>query len=220
MLPSRRERSGLAWLVALVLGCAAVPSDPGLPYRQEAEAAAAEGATERAVAAYQLAVTAEPNDPRSLRGLLEAQVANGDGEEALETLAWLEQLEAEPANPCAALALATDGRVARGAYDEAETTARRSVESGCEAATGRLSRVLAEQAAAAEGAGDRVGAFRLYEDAIDLDPGQARLFVAAGALLIAEGRVAESIRLLSSGLERHPDDRTLRDLMVRALSIR
>ena len=54
MLPSRRERSGLAWLVALVLGCATAPSDPGLPYRQEAEAAAAEGAPERAVAAYQL----------------------------------------------------------------------------------------------------------------------------------------------------------------------
>ena len=116
--------------------------------------------------------------------------------------------------------LATDGRLARSAYQQAETTARRSVEAGCEAATGLLSRVLAERAAAAESAGDHTQAIQWYRDALDLDPSQARLFVAVGELLLAEERVKESIRLLSSGLEWHPDDRALRDLMVRALSIR
>jgi tetratricopeptide (TPR) repeat protein len=220
MLGLRRGAGPLGWLLVVALGCATSLPDPGLAYRQEGEAALAEGASERAVGAYQLALAVAPNDPRALRGLLHAQVADGQGEAALETLAWLEAVDSEPANPCPALAVATAGRVARGAYDEAETSARRSVAAGCEAAATGLAQVLAERAAAARGSGDRDRAIELYRGALALDSSQARLFFVTAELLIAQERVKESIELLSDGLESHPDDKALRDLMVRALSIR
>ena len=66
-MSSRREACCLLWLLPLAIGCATESSDPGLPFRQEGEAALAEGAAERAAAAYQLALTVVPDDPRALR---------------------------------------------------------------------------------------------------------------------------------------------------------
>jgi tetratricopeptide (TPR) repeat protein len=219
----------LAWSLPLALtaaliviglgGCASAPPDPGLGYLREGEAALAEGSNERAVAAYQLALSSAPGDPRAMRGLLAAQVANGDGEAALETLSWIEEVGTEPVDPCPALTLVTRDRLGRGDFEGAESTARQGLESGCGGASERVAGVLVERAGATR-ATDPTAALLLYREAIALDPSRPGAFLQAGELLIEEGDSAASVALLAGGLTHHPDDRELRDLMVRALSIR
>jgi tetratricopeptide (TPR) repeat protein len=48
----------------------------------------------------------------------------------------------------------------------------------------------------------------------------APTYHSAASLLIEDGRREEAVALLSEALEVHPEDRALRDLMVRVLSIR
>jgi tetratricopeptide (TPR) repeat protein len=208
------------FLVLWLVGCASAPSDPVVPFLQEGEAALAEGDANRAVAAYQVALSLAPGDPRPLRGLLKAQIALGDGEGALEALEWLEAVDPVPVDPCPALALAIAGRTSRGAAPAAEELARRDTEEGCPGARERLGSVLGMRAAEDRAAGRANAAVERYREAIALDPEDAALFVAGALLLIEEDRVVESVELLSEGLELHPDHRALRDLMVRALTIR
>jgi tetratricopeptide (TPR) repeat protein len=205
--------------IVVLVGCSSTPEDPGLGYLQEGEAALAEGDTERAVAAYQLALSSAEGDQRAMRGLLASQVANGDAESALETLSWIEDEGSEPVDPCPALSLATRDRLERGALIRAESSARHSLEAGCSGARGRVARVLVRRAGAARST-EPAAALRLYEEAIALDPSRPEPFLDAGLLLIEEGDPDESVALIARGLTHHPDDRELRDLMVRALSIR
>ena len=148
-----------------------------------------------------------------------AQVANGDAEAALETLSWIEEAGSEPVDPCPALSLATRDRLERGALSDAESSARRGLEAGCGGAGQRVAEVLSERAAATR-ALDPVSALRLYRESIALDPTRREPFRAAAELLIEEGDTEASVALLARALTQHPDDRELRDLMVRALSIR
>ena len=205
----------------LALACASPPPpDPGLAYREEGEAALAVGDPETAVAAYQLALAVVPGDPRALDGLLAAQVANGEGEAALETVSRIEKLGAGPANPCPALSLTTRSRLGRGTAAEAEETARRARAEACPGAAAELAEVLAARAAAEADAGETSRAIDHYREAIEVDPTAVSNFVAAGSLLLAEGQTDAAVALLADGLERHPDDRALRNLMVAALTIR
>ncbi|MEE2674899.1 MAG: tetratricopeptide repeat protein [Myxococcota bacterium] len=201
----------LALVCIVAAACAAPPADRALRNLQEAEAALAEGSPARAADAFQRALDAAPGDLRGLRGLLTAQLALRDGEAALVTLAALEARDPEAVDPCPVLALAV-GRSAA----SAERLARRAVEVGCPGARGRLARVLTSKAATRE----RVSALGLLVEAIDLDPSDPGRYRLAAELLIAAGRVEDSIALLATGLERHPEDRILSDLMVRVLSIR
>lgn len=210
----------LAAAVGGAAGCGSPPADPGLPYLLEGEAALAEGDPETAVAAYQVALAAMPGDVRALAGLLEAQVANGEGEAALETLAQLEERAAEPVNPCPTLALATRDRLASGAPEAAEATARRARAEACPDATPNLARVLAARAEALAASGERSAALASYREAIALDPEAPELVAATARLLLSDDRVGDAVALLADGLARHPEDRTLRDLMVRALTTR
>lgn len=191
-----------AWILG---ACASEAPDAALPHLQEGEAGMAEGRPAHAADAYRLALEASPGDLRAFRGLLEAFVALGDAELALAALEELEARDPEPVDPCPALAL---GR--------GEALARRSVGAGCAGARARLARLLTSKAAH----GDREAAIDSLAEAIELDPSDPGRFELAAALLIDRGRVEQAIALLSSGLERHPEDRDLADLMVRALSIR
>jgi tetratricopeptide (TPR) repeat protein len=191
--------------------CAAPPADPALRHLQEAAAALAEGHPALAADAYQLALNAAPGDLRALRGLLDAQVAAGDADAALEALTALEARDPEPVDPCPVLALAVDGSTA-----SREGLARRGVNAGCVGAPGALARVLTSKAVAS----DVPAAIESLAEAIELDPSDPDRFRLAAELLIGSGRVLDSIALLAAGLERHPQDRALSDLMVQALSIR
>lgn len=208
-----------ALLLALsLIACSSAPPDLALPYLREGEAALAEGASRRAVVAYQRAVEVAPLDPRGRRGLLAAQIAAGDGEAALRSLAWFETRAPALVDPCPALSLAVEDRIARAPL-AAEAPARRAVERTCPGAGPRLSSVLVALADEAERSGEEVKAIAFYGEAIALDPGVPHLFLRAAELLLKQGRPAEAVSLLSTGLEAHPDDRPLRDLMVRALTI-
>lgn len=217
-----RRLSG--WIAIGWLACAApsAPPDPALPFLHEGEAALAEGDAEQAIAAYQLALAVQPRDPRALRGLLEARVARGagEGEAALEALAALEEATADPVDPCPALSLAVWDRLGRGAVEPAEEAARRSLAEGCSQARSGLADVLAARARADAAGGDPEGAVASYREAIELDPRDPTRFTAGAELLLELGRARDAVALLAIGLERHPEARALRDLMVHALAIR
>jgi tetratricopeptide (TPR) repeat protein len=168
------------------------------------------------VVAYRLALAALPEDRDAWQGLLRAQVASGDGEGALETL---DELEARhrSVDPCPALALVVAERLERGG--DAGTPARRSVDAGCGGSARQLARVLARQSDATAPE-DPAAAILQLERAIELDPQEPTYFRSAAELLLAQERTREAIALLATGLEHHPEDRPLRELMVRALSIR
>jgi tetratricopeptide (TPR) repeat protein len=168
------------------------------------------------VAAYRLALAESPDDRDAWRGLLRAQVADRDGEGALETLDARAGRDSS-LDPCPALALVVASRLERGG--DAQTPARRSLDAGCSGSAPQLARVLARQSDATA-ADDPVAAIRQLERAIELDPGQPAYFSSAAELLLARGRTREAIELLAVGLEHHPEERSLRVLMVRALSIR
>lgn len=205
----------------MALACAAgPPPDPGLPYLQEGETALAVGDPETAVAAYQLALAVMPRDPRALYGLLAAQVANSEAEAALDTVSRIETLGAGPVNPCPALALATQARLGRSAPAAAEDAARRARAEACPGANARLAEVLAARGAAEASAGKPKAAIAHYREAIVVDPSSPAPFAAAASLLLVEGQTEAAIGLLAEALERHPDDRALRNLMVGALTIR
>jgi tetratricopeptide (TPR) repeat protein len=161
-----------------------------------------------------------PEDLGALRGLMAAEVAAGDAEAALETLARLAAGDPEPVDPCPALELASRRRLERGDLAGSEQASRGGIKARCTGSDLRLARVLDEQAVVARSAGDLEAALALEREAIALDPGQPARFERAAELLLDEDRVEEAVTLLASGLEQHPEDRELRDLMVRALSIR
>ena len=201
----------LALVCVIGAACAAAPADPALPHLHEAEAALAEGSPVAAAESYQRALDVAPGDLRALRGLLEAQLTARNSDAALAALGALEARTPERVDPCLVLALAVDGFAA-----SRERLARRAVAVGCLGAPGWLARVLMSKAVA----GDRAAAVAFVLEAIELDPSDPTRFRFAAELLIGAGRVEDSIALLAAGLERHPEDRALNDLMVRALSIR
>jgi tetratricopeptide (TPR) repeat protein len=214
----RKREAAVLVTAALCLACASGPPDPGLRYRQEAEASLAEGSPGEAVAAYRLALYVAPADLLARRGLLRAQVTARDGEAALRTLDSLVTRDPEPVDPCPTLALVVAERLGRAG--DAETPAQRSAEAGCSGSASQLARVLAHESGVSATAGDRDAAIVQLGRAIELDSGNPDYYQAAAELLIAEGRSGEAVALLASGLEHHPHDRSLRDLMVRALSVR
>ena len=201
----------LALVCVVAAACAAPPADPALSHLQEAEAALAEGRPALAAEAYRRALDAVPGDLRALRGLLEAQLTARNGDAALAALGVLEARDPEPVDPCPVLALAVEGSEA-----PRERLARRAVEVGCLGAPGWLAQVLTTKAAA----GEPAAAIEFLAEAIELDPSDVTRFRLAAELLIGAGRVEDSISLLTTGLERHPDDRALSELMVWVLSIR
>ena len=111
-------------------------------------------------------------------------------------------------------------RELRARIREAEETARRARAEACPGAAAELAEVLAARAAAEADAGETSRAIDHYREAIEVDPTAVSNFVAAGSLLLAEGQTDAAVALLADGLERHPDDRALRNLMVAALTIR
>lgn len=220
-------RGPLTWIGWIGMGwvaCAtpSTPPDPTLAFLQEGEASLAEGDAEQAIAAYQLALAVDARDPRALRGLLAARVARGEGEgeAALAALAAVEGSGTGPVDPCPALGLALSDRIASGAFAGAEEVARRSAAEGCAGARVGLAEALGARARADARAGHPALAIERYREAIGLDPSDPDRFAAAAELLLAQDRMREGVALLAEGLEQHPGDRSLRDLMVRALTIR
>ncbi len=209
-------------LTGLALSCAAPPppADPGLPYLQEGEAAMAEGDSEKAMAAYQVALALVPGDPRALRGLLDAQVAYGEAEGALVTLAALEEASPDPVDPCPVLDLAVADRLEAGEPEAATQLAERARAEACPGSRAALGRALEARALDAAADGDLQASLADWQAAIAAEPGSADRYEAAAGLLLELGRTEEAVSLLADGLERHPESRSLRDLMVRALSIR
>jgi len=217
-LRPRRALAAACIAGACIAACASEPPDPGSSDLREGEAALAEGAGQRAVDAYRQAVAVAPKDLRAWRGLLEAQLATGDGEAALASLSWLETWDPGPVDVCPTLALVVEGRLSRGELPEAEMPARRALEEQCDGASPRLSRVLSALAVESQRAGEVGKTIALYEEAIRLEPAEPGRFLLASELLLAEGLDGQAVSLLARGLEAHPDDRALRDLMVRALT--
>ena len=212
----RRSSLPAGLVLATALACTTEPPepvDPALPYRQEGEAALASGDAETAVAAYQVALAISPRDRQAMRGLLESQLLVGEAEAALVTLEALAGLEGGTVDPCPTLAAVREARNGRGAFQEAETIARRAVRQGCPGAEASLAVLLTEAAGRAEGE----EAVALYRQALALDVGEPARFRAAAAALLSQGRSREARDLLAEALERHPDDRPLRDLMVQVL---
>jgi tetratricopeptide (TPR) repeat protein len=204
-------------VILLLAACSSPgPSDPAGAFRHEGEAALAEGDTEKAVVSYQLALAVSPGDPQALRGLLAAQQAHGEGEAALVTLAALRASSDEPLDPCPVLELAGRARLSRGDPEGAEVLGRRSVSQGCARGGSLLAAALtgvAERRASSDAA-------EQYLEAIAHDPDDPARYAAAAELFVSLGRVGDAVALLAEGLERHPDDRRLRDQMVRALAMR
>lgn len=219
-----RRRGWHCWclLPALLLACShpAPPPDPGRGDREDGDAALAQGHPDEAVAAYRRALGMASDDLGALRGLMAAEVAAGDADAALETLDRLAAADPEPVDPCPVLELASKRRLERGDLTGAEYVSRGGIQARCTGSDLQLARVLDEQAVVAGSAGDLEAALALEREAIDLDPGQPARFERAAQLLLGEDRVGEAVTLLASGLEQHPENRGLRDLMVRALSIR
>ena len=219
-------RVGLA--AAASLACAGAPDDPARTHLEEGEAALAVGAPEKAESAYRLALETAPRDPRALRGLLRAQLQRGEGEPALALLARLDG--AEPGwwhreggreLRCQALLLAGVARLESGNPAGALEPARLSSDSACRGGPDLYARALAAEGDRARRGGDAVAAIGHYRAALETATlPDAQTYHSAASLLIEDGRREEAVALLSEALQVHPEDRALRDLMVRALSIR
>lgn len=216
----------VVWLALLLaMSACAQPGDPIVAHLRDGEASLAEGAGDRALAAYHAALTLAPGNRRALLGVLRAEIERDDGESALLALRSLESEEgggAPAADRCAALRLAAEQRLAGGDDSAALEVAREHRATGC---NGGLAPALEAGALIAVGDRERARgrsdlALLAYEAATLADPAHSHAFAAAGELLLGQGRTDEAVSLLAKGLEHHPEDRALRDLMLRALSMR
>lgn len=202
------------------MGCRA-PSDPVVAHLHEGEAALAVGSAAQAAEAFRGALAIAPTDVRALEGLLRAETDLGNAASALAILAEMEAAGLSPARParCAALALAIEDHLERGASAALEVARTSGVHCGGTEPT-FLIRALIAEGDRERGDGNLEAAFELYREVIELGPGDPSIFGLAAELLVRQDRIADAVSLLAVGLERYPGDRELREQMVRVLSIR
>ncbi len=217
---------GALWLVAGAVAAACV-QPPHLVHLDEGEANLAVGDADAAVAAYRVALDVTPDQPDALLGLARAELARADGDAALAALDRLVEIDAGAAVAgrttelrCAALVAVATRRLER---DESAAGPAGELELvPCAGAAARDARVAVhlDEAGRDRRAGRPEQALAHYAAAREADPDRVAGFSEAAELLLDAGRRDEAIGLLSAGLERHPREARLRELMVAALGVR
>jgi tetratricopeptide (TPR) repeat protein len=218
-------------LVALQLACAAGSDRPEVAYQaalEEGEETLAVGETEEALTAFSDALALRPASFDARHGRAQALLELGRSPEALAEFNWLsghypETFEARARRGyCSALASAV-----RGWLEQGETrTAAGALGSRTAAGCGRvqlaplLARTSYQSALVAVRHGRVDDGLQLFAEAERLDPASPSAARSRAELLLQQGRTEEAIDSLIDSLERHPDDRPLQVLMVRALSHR
>jgi tetratricopeptide (TPR) repeat protein len=218
-------------LVALQLACAAGSDRPEVAYQaalEEGEETLAVGETEEALTAFSDAVALRPASFDARHGRAQALLELGRSSEALAEFNWLsghypESFEASARRGyCRALVSAVEGWLEQGETRPAAGALGGRTAVGC----GRVqlaplrARTSYQNGLVAVRRGQVEVALRLFAEAERLDPAVPAAERSRAELLLQQGRREEAIDSLIDSLERHPDDRPLQRLMLRALSLR